>query len=70
MRHSVTGATGEVEIQNQERDYKILEIDYIIMDIDYQILRVSSGWFMIDFREYMRLRECKLRYRCKRKGER
>ena len=44
----------KMEIQSLERDYKILEIDY-------KIQRASSGWGMVDFREYMQLREHKRR---------
>ena len=43
-----------MEIQSLERDYRILEIDY-------KIQRESSGWGMVDFREYMQWRECKRR---------
>ena len=50
-----------MEIHNQERDYKILERDYIILEIYYKLQRESSGWVKVDFREYMKLRGCKLR---------
>ena len=43
-----------MEIQSMERDYRILETDY-------KIQRASSGWRMVDFREYMQLRERKRR---------
>ena len=41
-----------MEIQSMERDYRILETDY-------KIQRASSGWRMVDFREYMQLRNAK-----------
>ena len=40
---------------------QILERDYRILEIDYKIQRESSGWGMVDFREYMQLRERKRR---------
>ena len=43
-----------MEIISLEKDYKILEIDY-------ETQQKSSGWTMVAFREYMRLRECKVR---------
>ena len=36
----------KMEIQSLERDYRILEIHY-------KIQRASSGWGMVDFREFM-----------------
>ena len=44
----------KMDIQSLERDYRILEIDY-------KIQRASSAWGMVDFREYMQLRERKRR---------
>ena len=44
----------QMEIQSLERDFRILEIDY-------KIQRESSGWGMVDFREYIQLRERKKR---------
>ena len=43
-----------MEILSLENDYKILEMDY-------ETQQESSGWTMVAFREYMKLRECKLR---------
>ena len=44
----------KMELQCLEKDYKILEIDY-------ETQQESSDWTTVAFREYMKLRECKLR---------
>ena len=44
----------KMEIISLEKDVKILKIDY-------ETQQESPGWTMVAFREYMKLRECKLR---------
>ena len=58
---SIKKETQLLREQLAKMEIQCLENDYKIMEIDYETQQESSGWTMVAFREYMKLRECKLR---------